>query len=118
MADPSTGRYRGIGLLLDSGSAYDYGRSWEVARELAQRPRRVPVVMFTGHVGAIAEAQPRQSARSMAADAARTAALVEWLRAAGAQELSAGTRREWVTFQPVAADPSARAETLLQEWMR
>ena len=144
----AVGRVEPDCLLLDSGSARDYGQSWEVARALAERPRRVPVIMFTGDLRAIEEAQAHQSARSVAADfagillkpfdlddlsatvaaavatsvpfnhspvadAARTAALVERLRAGGARDISAGTRREWVTFRA----PSGRLVQLYW-WQR
>jgi CheY-like chemotaxis protein len=56
-------------VLLDGeGPTVGYGRSWAEAAHLAQRTRRVPVVMFTAHAGDIREASDDASTRTRAAD--------------------------------------------------
>ena len=44
-----------------------YGESWDTAALMASRRPPVPVIMFTAHGGAAAEAQENTSARSRAA---------------------------------------------------
>ena len=55
-------------VLLDGGSPFDYDQSWREAAALTMRHRRIPVVMFTAHAQAVAEARDGESARSKAAD--------------------------------------------------
>lgn len=51
-------------LLLDSSSTSDYADAWSVAASLHRRPRPVPVVMFTAHAKAAAEAIEGKSKRA------------------------------------------------------
>jgi CheY-like chemotaxis protein len=56
-------------VLLDGeGPSAGYGQSWAEAAHLAQRTRRVPVVMFTAHAGDIREASENASTRTRAAE--------------------------------------------------
>ncbi len=52
-------------VLLDSSSGKDYAEAWDLAAELHQRFRPVPVVMFTAHARAAAEAEEHQSTRAV-----------------------------------------------------
>jgi CheY-like chemotaxis protein len=54
-------------ILLDGGAGTNYGDSWDSAAMLARHTPAVPVIMFTAHTWAIAEAQANQSPRSQAA---------------------------------------------------
>src|SRR4051812_44206153 len=51
-------------ILLDGGASNGYDQSWETAALIAHRVPAIPVIMFTGHVQAITEAQENTSARS------------------------------------------------------
>jgi DNA-binding NtrC family response regulator len=66
----AVGRLEPDVILLDSGSATDYGGSWELAAAITHRRRPVPVVMFTAHSADVAEAgsgSPRAQAADFAA---------------------------------------------------
>jgi CheY-like chemotaxis protein len=52
---------------LDSDSDEDYGGSWQVAADLAERYRPVPVVMFSAHARATKEAERAESKRAVKA---------------------------------------------------
>jgi CheY-like chemotaxis protein len=68
MVVAATGQLEPDCVLLDSsGDRTDYGDSWALAEQLAVRGRPVPVVMFTAHARAAAEATAQASARSQAA---------------------------------------------------
>jgi DNA-binding response OmpR family regulator len=54
-------------LLLDSPPGADYGPSWDLARRLHERACPVPVIMFSAHSRAVAEATENRSGRSRAA---------------------------------------------------
>jgi DNA-binding response OmpR family regulator len=54
-------------ILLDGGIGGGYGDSWESAAVLTGRIPPVPVIMFTAHASAVAEATDNTSARSQAA---------------------------------------------------
>jgi len=54
-------------MLLDGGVGSGYGASWESAAQMAARLPAVPVIMFTAHAGASAEAMENTSERSQAA---------------------------------------------------
>ena len=54
-------------MLLDGGVGSGYGASWESAALMAARLPAVPVIMFTAHAGASAEAMENTSERSQAA---------------------------------------------------
>jgi CheY-like chemotaxis protein len=54
-------------MLLDGGVGSGYGASWESAALMAARLPAVPVIMFTAHAGAAAEAMENTSERSQAA---------------------------------------------------
>ena len=54
-------------ILLDGGIGGGYGDSWESAAALKGRIPPVPVVMFTAHASAVAEAVDNTSERSQAA---------------------------------------------------
>src|SRR4051794_31020325 len=54
-------------ILLDGGTSDGYGASWDTAALLASRVPTIPVIMFTAHVWATAEAGENTSARSKAA---------------------------------------------------
>jgi two-component system, NtrC family, nitrogen regulation response regulator GlnG len=54
-------------ILLDGGVGSGYGASWESAALMAARLPAVPVIMFTAHAGASAEATANTSERSQAA---------------------------------------------------
>lgn len=55
-------------VLLDGEPTHaGYGSSWLEAAKLAQRPRAVPVIMFTAHDADIAEARAAASPRAAAA---------------------------------------------------
>src|SRR5688572_53561 len=54
-------------MLLDGGVGSGYGASWESAAQMAARLPAVPVIMFTAHAGASAEAMEHTSERSQAA---------------------------------------------------
>ena len=60
----AAGRLEPDCLLLDSSGAADYGASWALAERLAARDRPVPVVMFTAHGAAAAEALAREAVSS------------------------------------------------------
>lgn len=55
-------------ILLDSAPGLGYGASWDLARQLHFRKRRIPVVMFSAYLGATQEADANVSKRSLAAD--------------------------------------------------
>jgi CheY-like chemotaxis protein len=54
-------------MLLDGGAGSGYGTSWESAALMAARLPAVPVIMFTAHAGASAEAMENTTERSQAA---------------------------------------------------
>ena len=54
-------------ILLDGGTGAGYGESWETAALMASRSPAIPVIMFTAHTWATAEAAENASARSQAA---------------------------------------------------
>ena len=54
-------------MLLDGGAGGGYGASWESAALMAARLPAVPVIMFTAHAEASAEAMENTSERSRAA---------------------------------------------------
>ena len=54
-------------MLLDGGVGSGYGASWESAALMAARLPAVPVIMFTAHAGASAEAMENTSERSQLA---------------------------------------------------
>jgi CheY-like chemotaxis protein len=54
-------------ILLDGGAGQGYGESWDTAALMATRLPPVPVIMFTAHSGATAEARENISTRSQAA---------------------------------------------------
>jgi CheY-like chemotaxis protein len=54
-------------ILLDGGAGSGYGDSWESAASMSRRTPPVPVIMFTAHGGAVAEAKANESSRSQAA---------------------------------------------------
>jgi CheY-like chemotaxis protein len=54
-------------ILLDGGVGGGYGDSWDSAAVLRARIPPVPVIMFTGHANAVAEATQNTSDRSHAA---------------------------------------------------
>jgi len=54
-------------MLLDGGVGSGYGASWESAALMAARLPAVPVIMFTAHAGASAEAMENTTERSQAA---------------------------------------------------
>ena len=54
-------------MLLDGGVGSGYGASWESAALMAARLPAVPVIMFTAHAEASAEAMENTSERSQAA---------------------------------------------------
>jgi CheY-like chemotaxis protein len=54
-------------MLLDGGVGSGYGASWESAALMAARHPAVPVIMFTAHAEASAEALENTSERSQAA---------------------------------------------------
>ena len=60
----AAGRLEPDVVLLDSSSASDYAEAWTLAAELHHRPRPVPVVMFTAHLQAVAEAEEGASPRA------------------------------------------------------
>ncbi len=51
-------------VLLDGGDGRDYGYSWVNAAWMRERPRPVPVIMFTAHSRELVEAQVGVSERS------------------------------------------------------
>ena len=55
-------------VLLDGTHATEYGSSWDAAKWLHGRGRRVPVVMLSAHTLDAAEAREGTSPRAMAAD--------------------------------------------------
>ena len=54
-------------VLLDSGDPSDYGPGWATARQIHERGRPIPVVMFSAHQLAIKEARAGDSNRAEAA---------------------------------------------------
>jgi DNA-binding response OmpR family regulator len=64
----AVGRLEPDCVLLDSSSATDYGDSWRMAATLRERHRPVPVIMFTAHPAALAEAEEAETERAVAAD--------------------------------------------------
>jgi len=54
-------------ILLDGGTGDGHGKSWETAALMASRIPAIPVIMFTAHTWATAEAAENASARSQAA---------------------------------------------------
>ena len=60
----AVGRLEPDVILLDSASASDYADAWNLAASLHRRSRPVPVVMFTAHVKATAEAIEGTSERA------------------------------------------------------
>ena len=55
-------------VILDGGSASEYGSSWADAAYLAARQRSIPTIMFRAHVADVREAREAQSERARAAD--------------------------------------------------
>ena len=129
----AVGRLEPDCVLLDSGGRGAPNASWAEAAWLHDRPRPVPVLMFTADARSTLEARAGVSARSRAAsyfavldkpfdldelldavgravaeavpfdrspaaEAARTAALVAKLEAAGARDVRPSARREWASF--------------------
>jgi CheY-like chemotaxis protein len=64
----AAGRLEPDCILLDSASSVEYGSSWEVAADLAERFRPVPVVMFSAHTPATQEAAKGESERAVKAN--------------------------------------------------
>lgn len=58
------GRLEPDAVLLDGFAAHSYGKAWELAAAIGQRPRPVPVVMFTAHARDVAEAEKGTSERA------------------------------------------------------
>ena len=58
------GRLEPDAVLLDGFAAASYGDAWDLAAGIRNRPRPVPVVMFTAHARDIAEAEEATSDRS------------------------------------------------------
>ena len=58
------GRIEPDAILLDSASTVSYGESWDLAADIHERTRPVPVVMFTAHAPDVAEAEEGRSDRS------------------------------------------------------
>jgi len=58
------GRLEPDAVLLDGFAAASYGDAWDLAAGIRNRPRSVPVVMFTAHARDIAEAEEARSDRS------------------------------------------------------
>jgi DNA-binding response OmpR family regulator len=54
-------------ILLDGNSPSEYGFSWDHAAWVRDRDRRVPLIMFSGHVADTKEAKSGDSPRSQAA---------------------------------------------------
>jgi CheY-like chemotaxis protein len=54
-------------VLLDGGDGREYGYSWLSAAWMRERPRPIPVIMFTAHAMELAEAQLGASERSKSA---------------------------------------------------
>lgn len=52
---------------VDGAAGVGYGDSWETAALMAARTPAIPVIMFTAHTWATAEAEENASARSQAA---------------------------------------------------
>jgi two-component system, OmpR family, response regulator len=65
--DETVGRVRPDCILLDGGIGGGYGDSWESAAVLKGRIPPLPVIMFTAHADAVAEATDNSSGRSQAA---------------------------------------------------
>jgi len=65
--EETVGRVRPDCILLDGGIGGGYGESWESAAALTGRIPPVPVIMFTAHASAVAEATENASGRSQAA---------------------------------------------------
>jgi len=63
----AVGRLEPDCILLDGNSPMAFD-GWAQAASMANRRRRVPVVMFTGHVKDLAEARANTSDRAIAAD--------------------------------------------------
>jgi CheY-like chemotaxis protein len=65
----AVGRLEPDCVILDGESGWggDYGSSWGEAADLRARGRMVPVIMFTAHAGASAEAEAGESERAQAA---------------------------------------------------
>ncbi len=63
----AVGRLEPDCILLDSDSPSEYGMSWQLAADMAERQRPVPVVMFTAHANAIEEADKGESERAVKA---------------------------------------------------
>ena len=51
-------------VLLDGLASDGYGESWELAARITNRPRPVPVIMFTAHAQDIGEAREATSERA------------------------------------------------------
>src|SRR6188768_1076039 len=62
------GRLEPDAVLLDGFAAAGYGDAWDLAAGIRNRPRPVPVVMFTAHARDIAEAGQATSDRATLAD--------------------------------------------------
>lgn len=64
----ATGKTEPDCILLDGDAGSAFGASWDEAAYLATRARPVPVVMFTAHSHAVAEAREGTSDRALAAE--------------------------------------------------
>jgi DNA-binding response OmpR family regulator len=60
----AVGRIEPDVVLLDGIDSTGYGKGWDIAAELTARSRAVPVVMFTAHHAAVAEARKGTSQRA------------------------------------------------------
>jgi CheY-like chemotaxis protein len=55
-------------ILLDGSQTVEYGSSWAEAAYLAARERSIPTIMFSAHIGDVAEARAGETDRARAAD--------------------------------------------------
>jgi CheY-like chemotaxis protein len=58
------GRLEPDAILLDGLAREAYGESWDLAASIGNRPRPVPVVMFTAHRRDVVEAEEGASERA------------------------------------------------------
>ena len=63
----TVGRLEPDCILLDGGGPANYDESWKTAAALSHRHRHIPVVMFTAHMKAVAEARTHGTERASAA---------------------------------------------------
>ena len=62
------GRLEPDAVLLDGFTAKSYGEGWDLAAGIRNRSRPVSVVMFTPHMGDVAEAEEATSERARQAN--------------------------------------------------